>query len=81
MNDDIICYKCNYAMVYDMENTFYLKCPCCDEVLVDARAEDVWNEPLSIIDCGKSGDDFGSRLAIPRVLFIHVGDTDCLMLA
>lgn len=62
MNDDIICYKCNYAMVYDMENTFYLKCPCCDEVLVDARAKDVWNEPLSIIDCGKSGDDFWVKI-------------------
>lgn len=58
MNDDIFCSKCNYAMVYDRENTFYLKCPCCDDVLVDARAEDVWKEPLSVVDCGKVGDSF-----------------------
>lgn len=64
-NDDIICDECGFAMVYDFENTMYLKCPCCDKVLIDRRAEDVWNEPLSVVDCGKIGDS----------LWVKVGDS------
>lgn len=65
MNNNLICDHCSFSMAYDMNNTFYLKCPCCGKVLVDARAEDIWNEPLTILDCGKVGDS----------LWVKIGDS------
>lgn len=62
---DIVCEECGFEMEYDVENTMYLKCPCCDNVLIDRKAEDVWNEPLSIVDYGRVGDS----------LWIGIGDS------
>ena len=58
MNDHIYCEDCRYSLVYDEENTLYLKCPACDKVLVDRRAEDVWKEPLTIASYGKNWNGF-----------------------
>lgn len=36
----MICGECGCELNYDMETTLYLKCPCCDSVLIDASDEE-----------------------------------------
>ena len=39
MNGNIICNYCGFVDEYDAANTWYLKCRCCDNVLVDVDLE------------------------------------------
>lgn len=39
-------------MDYDKENTLYLKCPCCENVLVDVKIKENHLDPMTVIDYG-----------------------------
>lgn len=52
MNDGMICGNCGCSMAYDNENTIYLKCPCCDMVLVDKKVEEKHLGSLVVVDYG-----------------------------
>ena len=43
MNSYLFCDQCGFAMMYNVKDIWYLKCHCCDKVLVDVdlRDEDI----------------------------------------
>lgn len=56
MNNSLICNQCGFAMIYDIENTWYLKCPCCDKILVDVDLSEKSIEELIVVDNGRIYD-------------------------
>lgn len=42
MWDYIVCDNCGYEAAYDKESTLYLKCPYCNNVLVDEIIDERW---------------------------------------
>ena len=49
---ELIC-ECGFETVYDVDNTWYFKCPCCGNVLVDVVLSDAIIEELEVFDYSK----------------------------
>ena len=56
MYSDLICDRCGFVMVYDAKNDWYIKCPCCDKVLVDVNLIKNSVDELVIVDYGKTNN-------------------------
>lgn len=38
-------------MEYDIKNTFYLKCLCCNNILIDVEIKDEHLDPMVVFNC------------------------------
>lgn len=58
MYSDLICDECGFVMVYDAKTDWYIKCPCCDKVLIDVDLSTVDIEEFVVVDHGTA---YGSK--------------------
>lgn len=52
MNEYMVCDNCGHWVGYDGECTLYLKCPYCDNVLIDVEINEKHLDYLTIFDYG-----------------------------
>lgn len=52
MNDIMICSHCGCTTGYDKETTLYLKCPSCENILIDRKVEEKHLGTLVVVDYG-----------------------------
>lgn len=52
MNEYIVCDNCGEWIQYDKISTLYLKCPYCDNVLIDVEIDDKYLDPMTVVDYG-----------------------------
>lgn len=56
MSDIMACDNCGRTVWYDEQSTLYLKCPYCDNVLIDRDVNKSHLEPMTVVDYGKDGE-------------------------
>ena len=48
--EELICNQCGFKMVYNADNTWYLKCSRCGNVLVDIVLDESMLEELDVVN-------------------------------
>lgn len=51
--DNLVCNECGFETMYSVNNTWYFKCPRCNNVLIDVDLDEKIIEELTVFDYDK----------------------------